>query len=567
MVPGRGRHGPCACACRGALAADSELVDWAELAREATPAHADAAEAAGVDRLTRAAQLWMVLEVDPVGAAERARKLAVEAEQVGDDRSAAYAWCTAVWAETLDGGDLVEAVEIMARVRRVLDAVGDGHLAPLYHCASANVAAAMGDPAGRFDHFEQMRTSSARVQDSYHEVVAMHDMALVFDRPDLLTLALERAADPAVARRLTATAVISLHVRRARALCTADEADEAVRLARKALAVAAAAEPPPVPWRGEALLTLALAMATQGGPDAEREATAALEDAEALNTTLPTLGVMRARVLRALGRQEEAIEAYERVIVGAAEADVPLPRVMDAAQELAPLHAEREAWRRAYEVQVLFEHLRSRKFAAEDLRRLRGLEVQQQVALARQQADEERRRNEQLISDVVRLEELAVRDALTGLYNRRRSDAELRDRLRHEPATQAEPICVALLDVDHFKSVNDRYGHATGDIVLREVAQIVQRGVRADDVAARYGGEEFIVVLGVVGLDAGRRVVERIRLAVAAHPWGVVADGLVVTVSAGLAEATPGVTAEELTALADARLYEAKRTGRNRTVG
>ncbi len=164
---------------------------------------------------------------------------------------------------------------------------------------------------------------------------------------------------------------------------------------------------------------------------------------------------------------------------------------------------------------------------------------------------------------VGQLEHLSTVDPLTELYNRRHLDVELRDRLAR-PGSQ---IAVAMVDVDHFKQINDEYGHGVGDDVLRTVARRLRQATRPDDVVARWGGEEFCVLLADVGDDVELRVLaERLRLAVCTHPISVGgATHLAVAVSVGAARAAPRQRRPEgLLARADVALYSAKETGRNR---
>jgi diguanylate cyclase (GGDEF)-like protein len=162
------------------------------------------------------------------------------------------------------------------------------------------------------------------------------------------------------------------------------------------------------------------------------------------------------------------------------------------------------------------------------------------------------------------MQRLAERDALTGLANRRR----LRAAGEHEhrrARRSGQPLAALMLDLDHFKQVNDRYGHGAGDDVLRETARRIKATVREMDVAARYGGEEFAVVLPETDLDTARDVAERIRLAVADAPIDTRQGPVAVTLSAGVA--TLDVRGRGLGGLleaADAALYQAKAAGRNR---
>ncbi len=159
---------------------------------------------------------------------------------------------------------------------------------------------------------------------------------------------------------------------------------------------------------------------------------------------------------------------------------------------------------------------------------------------------------------------LAVTDDLTGLPNHRRFKEELgREVARH--LRFDEPMCLVFLDIDHFKKINDTYGHAEGDQVLRDIARELQLGVRAVDTPCRYGGEEFGVILPSTEITAAVAVAERLRAAVAAQPMGK--EGQRVTLSAGVAILpADGTTSQELLECADARLYRAKETGRNRVV-
>jgi diguanylate cyclase (GGDEF)-like protein len=157
----------------------------------------------------------------------------------------------------------------------------------------------------------------------------------------------------------------------------------------------------------------------------------------------------------------------------------------------------------------------------------------------------------------------AHEDALTGLHNRRRADQEL-PQLIAQARAQGQPLQVAVMDVDWFKGVNDQYGHAVGDEVLRTVAQILQERLRTRDLAARLGGEEFLVVLVDSLPAAALEVCERLRAAVQLHPWDDLAPGLQVTVSIGLASVGDPDDAIQVTQRADEALYRAKNEGRNR---
>ncbi len=164
-------------------------------------------------------------------------------------------------------------------------------------------------------------------------------------------------------------------------------------------------------------------------------------------------------------------------------------------------------------------------------------------------------------------------DVLTGWHNRRYLQVRLREELARASRDGTRLVCL-MLDIDHFKSINDTWGHAAGDAVLREFAQRIEGQVRASDVAARFGGEEFVVLLPATGTADGVRLAERVRAAVAATPFDLPSGGPVaVTVSIGISAASPAPHAkdlktmgESLLARADVALYNAKSEGRDRVI-
>ena len=153
--------------------------------------------------------------------------------------------------------------------------------------------------------------------------------------------------------------------------------------------------------------------------------------------------------------------------------------------------------------------------------------------------------------------ELSRRDSLTESYNRRYLDERL-------VALGAGSLCVALVDADHFKQVNDTFGHRFGDRVLQRIATELSRGLPDDAFCARYGGEEFALVLPGSGKAEAVVACEAARERVARHPWHELDPGLRVTVSAGVAHSTGPLTdPERLIGAADVLLYAAKNSGRN----
>ena len=199
------------------------------------------------------------------------------------------------------------------------------------------------------------------------------------------------------------------------------------------------------------------------------------------------------------------------------------------------------------------------RFAGE--RDVRVVELERQL-------EEMKRDNLDLVLKNQTLSEISARDTLTGLYNRwyvmEKIDSEMNRSLRH-----GSPVSVLMLDIDHFKRVNDAFGHSAGDGVLRSVAQVLRDSCRVYDVAGRYGGEEFCVVLPETKVGNTTVVAERIRERMAASSFDVGSDSVVVTASIGIAgidwvEDEGALSPSTLIDRADRALYSAKHLGRNR---
>jgi two-component system, cell cycle response regulator len=165
------------------------------------------------------------------------------------------------------------------------------------------------------------------------------------------------------------------------------------------------------------------------------------------------------------------------------------------------------------------------------------------------------------------LYDASVTDALTGAHNREHFDTQLRAELSYARRHNTD-VSLVIFDADHFKKVNDTYGHQAGDSVLMQIAKVVQSTVRTEDVFARYGGEEFALVLRGIDIDGCGAVADRLRERIAALQIQTERGPISVTVSAGCASlsTTEDKTPEGLISAADRRLYGAKHAGRNRVV-
>ncbi|MCF8032828.1 MAG: GGDEF domain-containing protein [Desulfarculaceae bacterium] len=173
--------------------------------------------------------------------------------------------------------------------------------------------------------------------------------------------------------------------------------------------------------------------------------------------------------------------------------------------------------------------------------------------------------NKQLAEALDKINELAVTDELTGVWNRRRMMQAL-EQHRALAERTGQNFVVCFIDLDHFKLVNDRYGHHVGDVVLRTVARVLRAELREIDDFARFGGEEFVAVLAQTTLGSGRMVAERLRRRVQNIDFHESAPELEVTVSVGLASNLPGETVDDLLRRADQAQYRAKTQGRNQVV-
>lgn len=189
--------------------------------------------------------------------------------------------------------------------------------------------------------------------------------------------------------------------------------------------------------------------------------------------------------------------------------------------------------------------------------------------LMRVQADHFRRNLESLQSSQRterRYRDMAQTDALTGLYNRAWCNQMLSAQLVYcEQLNQS--VSLAMLDVDHFKQLNDRHGHPSGDVVLKSVADLLRERFRGTDAVARYGGEEFMVLMPATNVQQAQEVLERVRQGLQDLPITVDSgETLRCTISIGVAQHLPGQTLNELISLADQMLYRAKQSGRNRVM-
>lgn len=281
-------------------------------------------------------------------------------------------------------------------------------------------------------------------------------------------------------------------------------------------------------------------------------------------------------LLRKQGRMAESIAQYERALVEAKLVDDP-GTVLEVHTDLYTCHKQAGDLASAlshHEALLPLERHRMKQIAATRARLLiNRLELEHarvETERAHFEAQAQRLRAMQLETEKLQLElratELgrhAMEDPLTGLANRRRVDHEL-PLLLAAMRDRGVALSVAIIDLDHFKRVNDRHGHGVGDDVLRTIARILLDNTRSSDLLARIGGEEFIVLFANTGLRVASEACERQRRAVENYDWTPLADGLALTISIGVCDAHADTTARALVERADAALYQAKHAGRNR---
>ncbi len=172
------------------------------------------------------------------------------------------------------------------------------------------------------------------------------------------------------------------------------------------------------------------------------------------------------------------------------------------------------------------------------------------------------RQNQDLSSALLTIRQQAITDELTGAFNRRhileilKYQKSLADRGRYS-------FVVCYADLDHFKRVNDHFGHNVGDMVLQKFSQLTREAIREVDIIARFGGEEFLLVMVDTSLDSAIKAMERVREGIAEFSFGDMAPGLNITVSLGVTAYHPGDSIDDLINRADEALYEAKQQGRN----
>lgn len=204
----------------------------------------------------------------------------------------------------------------------------------------------------------------------------------------------------------------------------------------------------------------------------------------------------------------------------------------------------------------------------EDTRAI-GLSVQRtrdEFTLSQKHAHDAEKRIQELTAELDHIGEVAHQDYLTGALNRRGMDEALESEFSRADRHNTT-LCIAMIDIDHFKKLNDNLGHATGDQALTHLVRVLKDVLRPTDVLARYGGEEFIIILPATPQEEAVKAIVRVQRELTKNFFMHKNERVLITFSAGVAERKSGETAEELIPRADEALYHAKHSGRNRVVG
>jgi diguanylate cyclase (GGDEF)-like protein len=332
------------------------------------------------------------------------------------------------------------------------------------------------------------------------------------------------------------------------------------------------------PYIPPALARLATALGALGKDD---EAQQAFDQALEMIDS-PRHGEFADEVLAAAGRfhleRDELDEAVTRLsqALDLIPADESTRRLYELHQALSDAFERRGDLGEALKHFKAYHEISQAVVDSSTTVRIRGLMLQFDVERTRQQEEIVRLRNlellqenqdlqvrqEQLFAENRQLHQISIEDSLTRLYNRRYLDLQLGVEVSRA-RRYSRPLCVAMCDVDHFKDINDRHSHTVGDEVLRTLAKLFRDAARVSDLIARFGGEEFLMILTDTDIVGAESLAQRIRAVVADYDWGKLARGLRVTLSIGVAELRESMDGSILLAAADARLYAAKRAGRD----
>ncbi len=429
-----------------------------------------------------------------------------------DDEAAALATIGAIYART---GDHDKGVDYALRSLRLLERLGDREGEAAAYCALGDIYERMGAGEKARDYFEKALALFSALGDRRREGRALGRLA-------------------------------AFEIKRGRR----DEAEQALR---DSLAVAREFGD-----RATEIQDLIALAGLRGGAGAHEAAITTLGDALAL------AGEARNRAL---------VAEVHLALAGAHEAAGDAASALRHYHKQDRLRRELSGEEHQARTRVLQVRLELERTAQENLAmHMRNAELQGAARKLESLVQTLNELNEQknelldrLRQQTEALDRLSKEDALTGLANRRQLQTVLAQEFARARRF-GRSLSVAIADLDHFKRVNDRHSHLSGDEVLRVTARLLREALRQVDVVARYGGEEFVLVLPETPPAQAAVICEKIRETVERHPWGEIHPGLMVTLSIGIAGDLEVAHEEKLLSLADEKLYEAKAAGRNRVI-
>jgi diguanylate cyclase (GGDEF)-like protein len=246
--------------------------------------------------------------------------------------------------------------------------------------------------------------------------------------------------------------------------------------------------------------------------------------------------------------------------------------ILETHLELAKLYERKGEFERAYAAMKKHYQIRLEMAASEEELRVKVRTWREEYD-AMQRATREAQKaaatladeNAQLTARNRSLDHEARHDALTGLANRRYGDEWIDEQFKLHMA-QDRVLALAIIDLDHFKAINDRHSHVSGDLVLKQVADLLRAACRDSDLAIRYGGDEFLMAFPNTSAEQAEAICERLRIQFTKHTWRPLARGLHVTGSIGVADSSEANSALDLLRVADARLYRSKQARRTSRV-
>lgn len=260
---------------------------------------------------------------------------------------------------------------------------------------------------------------------------------------------------------------------------------------------------------------------------------------------------LRAELALAAGRREEALLAARKLRTRAEQIEHwPLLRIS--------LLLKSDLHEMSGRADAALDCLRQLQQQEHQLRQV-SMHHRREVAALRFELRQHKREVQSLKTSAQQLQRLSMEDALTGLANRRGLELQLGEALAGRLQPEGLALYLSVVDVDRFKSVNDRHSHQVGDQVLKALAALFQQLLRSQDIAGRWGGDEFVLAFWAPDEAHAQAVTERLRRAVAQHPWGMLAEGLSVSISLGLTRAHAGDSLDALLLRSDLGMYAHKR--------